>query len=530
VIEALAGSVLRKHPIFGEVSMRCIRNLALALSLVFTATILATPLAPFIDLQEPGLTVVADSAGLNAWSAPVTLTVNVSGTVNFALLYWAGRERPCVDVDGDCSGVTEPFKDQRIVFEGMPVTGTIIGSETQPSTPLGPVLNIGYFADVTPLVAWKGTGTVSFTVSDADPSSNLWRIEGVSLLVAFTDPASSSIYRVLVQDGLDFVSGSDPTAGGTRVAAPVNFSHGSAPDVRTAQLFAGIGGGGAATDELWISNNPTIFDSVDGSNGPSWDGDEHTISIPALTEGTTVQLSAPGAPTAGCANGFWKNNTESWPVTGFSPGQRVDSVFNVTAFPSLAGKTLFQALQFKTGKGTTGAAQVLLRAAVPALLNAAHPSVEYPRTVSAVIGDVNAVLVSGDRATMLALARELDAENNLPCALQPVAGSDELLWQFVAVRFQATQSADTSAPTCGQTIVPGPPAGLQIDVQDTGSGLAQAIVTLSENADTVVPPFIPGTTDAVRLQSTKIDQSHEARVAVEVIDGVGNSAPCLFVF
>ena len=510
--------------------MRCNSNLVLALSLVFAATISAAPLAPFIDLQEPGLTVVTDAAGLNNWSAPVTLSVNVSGTVRFALLYWAGRERPCVILQGDCSGVNEPFKDQGIVFDGTLVTGTLIGTETQPSTPFGPVLNVGYFADVTPLVAWKGTGTLSFIVGDADPSSNLWRTEGVSLVVAFTDPASTSTYRVLVYDNLDFVSGSDPTAGGTRVTAPVYFGHGSAPDVRTAQLFIGIGGGGAAPDELSISNNPTIFDSVDGSAGASWDGDEHAVSIPALTEGTTVQLSAPGAPSAGCANGFWKNNTGSWPVTGFSPGQPVGTVFNAAAFPSLANKTLLQALQFKTGKGTTGAAQTLLRAGVPALLNAAHPSVEYSRTVSAVLGDVNAALASGDRATMLALARELDAENNLPCALQPVAGSDELLWQFVALRVQADQANDTSAPTCGQTIVPGPPARLQIDVQDTGSGLAHAVVTNSENADTVVPPFIPGTTDPVRLESLKIDQSQEARISVDVTDGAGNSAPCVFVF
>jgi len=59
----------------------------------------------------------------------------------------------------------------------------------------------------------------------------------------------------------------------------------------------------------------------------------------------------------------------------------------------------------------------IVLSAVAALLNAAHPGVNYPRSVGQVISDVNAALLTGDRATMLTLAGQLDAENNGVCPL-----------------------------------------------------------------------------------------------------------------
>jgi hypothetical protein len=54
---------------------------------------------------------------------------------------------------------------------------------------------------------------------------------------------------------------------------------------------------------------------------------------------------------------------------------------------------------------------------VAALLNSAHPDVDYPRTTSSVIADVNAALASNNRTTMLNLASALDRDNNLGCPL-----------------------------------------------------------------------------------------------------------------
>ncbi|HSF43302.1 MAG TPA: hypothetical protein VLT87_26115, partial [Thermoanaerobaculia bacterium] len=67
--------------------------------------------------------------------------------------------------------------------------------------------------------------------------------------------------------------------------------------------------------------------------------------------------------------------------------------------------------------GTLGAAKILLRAAVAALLNAAHSGVDYPRTTAEIIADVNAALASNNRNTMLELASELDDDNNGGCPL-----------------------------------------------------------------------------------------------------------------
>ena len=83
----------------------------------------------------------------------------------------------------------------------------------------------------------------------------------------------------------------------------------------------------------------------------------------------------------------------------------------------LDNTTLVQALSFNGGSGTIGAVRILLRAAVAALLNSAHPDVDYPLTTAEVIAAVNAALASNDRNTMLALASTLDAANNLGCPL-----------------------------------------------------------------------------------------------------------------
>ncbi|HKV13228.1 MAG TPA: hypothetical protein VJ725_34125 [Thermoanaerobaculia bacterium] len=120
----------------------------------------------------------------------------------------------------------------------------------------------------------------------------------------------------------------------------------------------------------------------------------------------------------GCTPGYWKNHTDSWPPTGYSPSQKVQSVFgNASLYPSLGSATLLGALSFQGGSTLEGAAGNLLRAAGAALLDASHPGVDYPRTPANVISDVNAALASGNRDTMLAVASALDADNNLGCPL-----------------------------------------------------------------------------------------------------------------
>lgn len=259
----------------------------------FAAPGRSTHLAPFIDLQQAGLTLSGDGAGLMGWTGgPVDLTVEVHGTVRFALLYWAGRERPCgLDGTGTDCPFAEPFKDQLMSFAGAPVSGTVIGTETQPVSGGGPILNIGYFVDVTSMVAAAGAGVHTFSFGDGDPASNLWRLDGVGLLVGSIDPADPNVYRVVVWDGLDLAFGPDPTPGDNRVTAPADLDHGANLSARAADLWLFAGDGTLdRPDHVTISNNATVFNELNGSNGPQWDVETWTVDIPAGIGITSVQF------------------------------------------------------------------------------------------------------------------------------------------------------------------------------------------------------------------------------------------------
>ncbi|MFP5286084.1 MAG: hypothetical protein ACLGI9_10140 [Thermoanaerobaculia bacterium] len=406
----------------------------------------ATPLQISLDIQGQGLAVSEGGVGTQGiGTGSRSFTVDIGGPVQAALLYWAGRDRPCPQSGGACVVPFQPYKDQVIRLDGTLITGTIIGTEGQPVSANGPINNIGYLADVTSLVQAKGTGLQTFTVRDGDTASNLFRWNGVGLLVIYTDPADSAMWRVITYHGLDFAYGADPTPGPTRVTDPVTFNHGSDVVAREGRLRIFSGDSVAnRPDRIDISNNPSVVNGLDSSDGASWDTDVLVINIPAGVASTTVQLfSAPPNMNPdsllwtlgvlrlplpgedpnqvgddGCTPGYWKNHTESWAGTGYSPDQTTGSVFSgASAFPSLASQSLLQSLQGGGGSGTLGAARILLRAAVAALLNAAHDGVDYPRTTAEILADVNAALTSNDRNTMLALASELDSDNNLGCTL-----------------------------------------------------------------------------------------------------------------
>ena len=120
----------------------------------------------------------------------------------------------------------------------------------------------------------------------------------------------------------------------------------------------------------------------------------------------------------GCSHGYWKNHLGSWSPTGYSPGDSVESVFSsASSLPAIGSASLLEALQFGGGPGVEGAARNLLRQAVGALLNAAHPDVEFPRSGGEVIDMVNSALDSADRQTILSVKDDLDFDNNLGCPL-----------------------------------------------------------------------------------------------------------------
>jgi hypothetical protein len=110
----------------------------------------------------------------------------------------------------------------------------------------------------------------------------------------------------------------------------------------------------------------------------------------------------------GCTPGYWKNHTGAWAGTGYTTSQTLESVFDVPDSLGIDNVTLLQALG--TGGGGVSA---LMRSAVAAILNAAHPSVDYPQTAAQTIAAVNAALASGNAATIESLKNQLDGWNNL---------------------------------------------------------------------------------------------------------------------
>jgi hypothetical protein len=120
----------------------------------------------------------------------------------------------------------------------------------------------------------------------------------------------------------------------------------------------------------------------------------------------------------GCSQGYWKNHPGSWPATGYSPQDAVGNIFAGTIpWPDVATSSLGEALDFGGGGGVEGAVRNLMRQAVAALLNAAHPNVPYPLTVGEVISMVDSALASADRQTILRLKDVLDEYNNFGCPL-----------------------------------------------------------------------------------------------------------------
>jgi hypothetical protein len=149
-----------------------------------------------------------------------------------------------------------------------------------------------------------------------------------------------------------------------------------------------------------------------------------------------VLAVAPAAATSGgnsegCTPGFWKNHTP-WSQYdldgGYTTGTTVSSMLGGYTFTgsltSFQSTTMLQALQGGGGSGVTGAAKILLRAGTAAYLNA-DAEILYPyRRETTGFGGleslkslITSALDSGDRDTMIALAGQLDAANNLGCPL-----------------------------------------------------------------------------------------------------------------
>lgn len=292
---------------------------------------------------------------------------------------------------------------------------------------------------MTEVVRAKGTGAVSFDLSDGDTGSNLNELSGAGLLVATRDAAKPSA-RVLIFHGLDFAYGEDRTHGETEIAEAVTFNHGASRSARKARVFLLVGDCDDVRrpDRIDISHNSSLLDQLDGSAGSKWDADSFPVEVPGGAVATAVQvfsepwgknpdsllwvaaaLSFPLPDPTGCPAPTWHADTGIWSGTGIAPDQRVKHVFSPsTRYGKVGEATLRTALRFQEQAGLLGAAKSLVRQGVAALLNATHAKLEFAYTRAAVINQVGEALRSGDEAAIRALAATLRAANEGECPLR----------------------------------------------------------------------------------------------------------------
>lgn len=414
---------------------------ALAVCLLAALPLAATPLHSAYDLQGPGLSLAYAGTGLQKLGAGArNLTLTYRGRVELALLYWAGRDRPCpLDPDtGTCADPEEPYKDQVLTFDGVHITGELIGSEAQPDANPGAIHNIAYMADVTELVRAKGgIGRRIFQIADGDRASNLADLDGAGLLVVY-EAAGKPAARVVVSHGLDFAYGEDRTAGDSQITQPIAMNHGAARAARKGELLIFAGDAlRTAPDRIDIHGNEPLVDKLDGSAGAQWDADLFPVTIPGGAVATAVQVASepvgknpdsllwvmaalrvPLPDFNGCTADLWNNRPTAWQPTGIKPTQRLRDVFSESGRLGIGNSTLREGLRLHGGAGLAGATLELLREGTAALLNAAHPALEYPRTRTQVITAVDSALRTQDPVAILELAEELGDANRESCPLR----------------------------------------------------------------------------------------------------------------
>lgn len=411
-----------------------------------TCSLSATTLSLAYDLQGPGLSVVQAGVGLQGgWKKePRKIVVNVNAPVELALLYWTGRDHPCSPdpETGICRVPAEPYRDQLLRLDGAPLAGTITGTEVQPDTSRGQVLNIGYMADVTEAVRARGLGKLSFTITDGDPASNLTDLDGAGLLVVTSDPGDPDLpaARVLVFHGLDFAYGEDRTLGPTQITEAVTFNHGAANSNRTGALVVFVGDDGSkGPDRIDVlPAGPKLVNKIDGSSGASWDADRFPVPVPAGGLSTTVHLASepwgknpdsmlwvmaalwlPLPVPSGCPASYWRRDQEQWKYPGLPPTQKIRFVFPAAIpYGDVGEATLRAAFGFPDEGGLLGAVKMLVREGGAAVFNSGHYKIEYPWTRTQILTRVGEALKSGDEARIRALAAELKAANGAGCPLK----------------------------------------------------------------------------------------------------------------
>lgn len=162
----------------------------------------------------------------------------------------------------------------------------------------------------------------------------------------------------------------------------------------------------------------------------TWTGEAVFTNTASASAQNPEQLSDTATASAtvtfgwyGRTPGFWKNRPQAW-ISGYTPNQNIQDIFaiptrflksGVLDIITPSGKDrLIDGLSYRGGTNLDGSFQILMRAAIAALLNEAYYGDYYPGATStaALITQINGVLALENRSMYLALATTLDGWNN----------------------------------------------------------------------------------------------------------------------
>jgi hypothetical protein len=345
---------------------------ALAVAGVLLAGAIAVP-AVHADgteaLGAPGITVAnptdAVFAGVGTQQHPGTAaTLNVSvpagASVKQVLAYWSGQDT--------WPGHGPDEYDDTITLNGTGVTGTLIGG---PSTPYLRERFYTVRADVTAL-GLVSAGSNLITVAGMDfqteifgPTGN----KGVGLVVIYDDGSRSTVAGL--RDGQDYAWTGFPEPYTTTVDQTFTFAPGASARQGTLGIMAAEvldhdlsdAWGNVVSGQFDTGQTFSLVNQLMSADGLEFDARNFPVTVPAGATSLTVRVLSQGGeqvqpaallwlaaaltvhdPRESCPQGYWKANTGSWPPTGYSPSQKLSTVFSPAALGALGTSTMMQAL------------------------------------------------------------------------------------------------------------------------------------------------------------------------------------------
>jgi len=351
---------------------------------------------------------------------PQVTVTKTAGTTYERVWKWS------VDKNGDTGTLTLAPGQTKSVAYSVVVTNTgtqdrnfrVAGTITVANTGTVPA-TVNGIADVDDFgpADQVGCGTLPRTLAVGETLSCSYNqaVASPTLGTTYQNTATASVANPAGGADLSFSGG-----------APFSFD-GANPSLRVdecvnvSDTFAGSGVSGT----VCAVASPKVY-TYTRTFGPGRIGDcGTTVAFPNTAAATGTETNASDgwsvavSYVCGCTPGYWKNNTGGWPVsTGMlegTPFPASGAAPYVLSNKFLGQYTLPQGLAFQGNSTVEGGAEILLRAASAAYLNA--NKFGYAWTSAQVTSATNAALATNNRATIVALATQLDAYNNAGCPL-----------------------------------------------------------------------------------------------------------------